>query len=370
MSLDRYYTLGRSGLRVSRLSLGTMTFGTEWGWGADENTARQLFNTYIEAGGNFIDTADLYTNGTSENLIGKYVAERGLRDRVVIATKFSYNAEPGNPNAGGNGRKNILRAVEGSLKRLKTDYIDLYLLHTWDKITPAEEVMRSLDDLVRSGKVRHVGLSDTPSWYAARAQTLAEWRGYEPISTLQLEYSLVERNIEREFVPLGLELGMGVMVWSPLASGLLSGKYKPSEGSFSGGGRLDMMRDSQNPAFQKISERNWKIIEELENVANELGHSMAQVAVNWTANQPGIGSVIVGATKLSQLEDNLKALDFEIPDQLSDRLQVASNPEPQFPYTFFGPEIQGMIHGGKPVGSKPEGYHPPVLIESAGAGVV
>lgn len=369
MSLDAYYTLGRSGLRVSRLALGTMTFGTEWGWGSDEDTARQLFNTYVDAGGNFVDTADLYTNGTSEIWTGKFITERNLRDRIVVATKFTYNADPTNPNSGGNGRKNIMRAVEGSLKRMDTDYIDLYILHTWDRLTPAEEVMRTLDDLVRSGKVRHVGLSDTPAWYAARAQTLAEWRGYEPICTLQLEYSLVERNIEREFIPLGLELGMGVMVWSPLASGLLSGKYKPSEGGFSGGGRLDTMRDSQNAAFQKISERNWKIIAELETVAQELGHSMAQVAVNWTATQPGVGSVIIGATKLSQLEDNLKALEFEIPAELGDRLNAISSPDPQFPYTFFTAQHQAMIHGSKPVGLKPAGYQPDVVIEGAAPGV-
>lgn len=369
MSLDSYYTLGRSGLRVSRLALGTMTFGTDWGWGADEDTARQLFNTYVDAGGNFIDTADLYTNGVSETWLGQFIAERSLRDRIVIATKFSYNAESGNPNAGGNGRKNILRAVEGSLKRLNTDYIDLYILHTWDQITPAEEVMRTLDDLVRSGKVRHIGLSDTPAWYAARAQTLAEWRGYEPLSTLQLEYSLVERNIEREFVSLGLELGMGIMVWSPLASGLLSGKYKPSEGAFTGEGRLDTLKDSQNPAFQKFTEQNWKVVAELEAIAKELDRSMAQVAVNWTANRAGVGSVIVGATKLLQLEDNLKALDFTIPGELSDRLEIVSHPQLQFPYSFFEPQIQGMLHGGKPVGSKPTGYHPDILIQSAGAGV-
>ncbi|MFB2981834.1 aldo/keto reductase [Microseira sp. BLCC-F43] len=369
MSLNSYYTLGRSGLRVSRLSLGTMTFGTEWGWGSDEDTARQLFNTYVDAGGNFIDTADLYTGGTSETWLGKFIAERNLRDRTVIATKFSYNGEPGNPNAGGNGRKNIMRAVEGSLKRLGTDYIDLYILHTWDTITPAEEVMRSLDDLVRSGKVRHIGLSDTPAWYAARAQTLAEWRGYEPVSSLQLEYSLVERNIEREFVPLGIELGMGIMVWSPLASGLLSGKYKPSEGSYTGEGRLETVKGISNPAFQKISDRNWKIVSELEQVAKELGRSMAQVAVNWTANRPGIASVIVGATKLSQLEDNLKALEFEIPSELANRLELVSRPDSQFPYSFFGSEIQGMIHGGVAVGNKPVGYAPNRLIQSAGAGV-
>ncbi|BAU10329.1 aldo/keto reductase [Leptolyngbya sp. NIES-3755] len=364
-----YYTLGKSGLRVSQLALGTMTFGTEWGWGADEETARQLFNTYMDAGGNFIDTADLYTGGTSESWLGKFIQERNLRDRTIIATKFSYNAEPGNPNAGGNGRKNIFRAVEGSLKRLGTDYIDLYILHTWDRITPAEEVMRTLDDLVRSGKVRHVGLSDVPAWYAARSQTLAEWRGYEPLSTLQLEYSLVERNIEREFVPLGQELGMGVMVWSPLASGLLSGKYKPSEGGTVGEGRLETVKNVSNPAFQKFSDRNWKIVAELEKVAKELDRPMAQVAVNWTVNRPGIASVIVGATKLSQLKDNLEALNFEIPKELSDRLEQVSRPESQFPYSFFENDIQGMIHGGASVGLKPTGYQPDVLIQAAGAGV-
>jgi aryl-alcohol dehydrogenase-like predicted oxidoreductase len=369
MTLNTYYTLGRSGLRVSPLALGAMTFGTEWGWGADENNARQLFNTYVDAGGNFVDTADLYTNGTSETWLGKFINERNLRDKVVIATKFTYNAQPGNPNAGGNGRKNILRAVEGSLKRLNTDYIDLYILHTWDTITPAEEVMRTLDDLVSAGKVRHIGLSDTPAWYAARAQTIAEYRNYEPISALQLEYSLVERNIERELIPLGQQLGMGTMVWSPLASGLLSGKYRPSESGFSGEGRLDTTRGISNPAFQKINERNWKIVAELETVSKELGRSMAQVAVNWTLQRPGIATVIVGASKLSQLEDNIQALDFEIPAELANRLETVSRPEPQFPYSFFGAEIQGMIHGGVKVGDKPVGYQPNVLIQSSGAGV-
>ncbi|TIW63589.1 MAG: aldo/keto reductase, partial [Mesorhizobium sp.] len=198
-----YYTLGNSGLRVSRIALGTMTFGTEWGWGADRETARSMFDAYVEAGGNFFDTADLYTNGTSETWLGEFVAERGLRDKAVIATKFTMNTEPGNPNSGGNGRKNIMRAVEASLRRLGTDYIDLYLLHVWDRLTPAEEVMRTLDDLVRAGKVRHIGLSDVPAWYAGRAQAIAELRGYEPVSALQLEYSLAERSIEHEFVPFG-----------------------------------------------------------------------------------------------------------------------------------------------------------------------
>ena len=231
MNRSEYFTLGRSGLRVSRLALGTMTFGTDWGWGSDKDTARQIFNRYVDGGGNFVDTADLYTNGVSETWLGEFIRERQLRDRIVLATKFGFNGQPENPNAGGNGRKHMLRAVEESLRRLGTDYVDLYLLHAWDGLTPVDEVMRTFDDLVRSGKVRHVGLSDTPAWYLARAQTLAEWRGFERVCALQLEYSLVERTIEREHVPAALELGMGICGWSPLAGGFLSGKYRRGDGA-------------------------------------------------------------------------------------------------------------------------------------------
>ena len=364
-----YYTLGRTGLKVSRLALGTMTFGDQWGWGADRDTAATLYDLYVEAGGNLFDTADLYTNGTSEEFLGAFIKERGQRDRAVIATKFGYNADPGNPNAGGNGRKNILRAVEGSLKRLQTDYIDLYILHTWDRVTPVEEVVRTLDDLVRSGKVRHVGLSDVPAWYAARAQTIAELRGYEPMSVLQLEYSLVERSIEDEFAALATDFGMGVMVWSPLASGLLSGKYRPSTGSGTGEGRLKTIEGSGNPAFEKFTERNWTIVAELERVAAELGRSMAQVAVNWVANRPGVATVLVGATKPHQLQDNLGALDFDIPEELAQRLDQASAMPKRFPYLFFGPEIQGMVAGGTTVGDKPPGYAPDKTMAAPGAGV-
>lgn len=366
-----YYTLGHTGLRVSRLALGTMTFGTDWGWGADQTTARALFDRYLAAGGNLFDTADLYTNGNSERWLGQFVREAGVREKVVIATKFSYNDTPGNPNAGGNGRKHILAAVEGSLKRLGTDYIDLYLLHTWDRLTPAEEVMRTFDDLVRSGKVRHIGVSDVPAWYASRAQTLAEWRGYEKLSALQLEYSLVERGIEDEFIPLGLNQGMGTMVWSPLASGLLSGKYKPSQGGTDakGGGRLDALAKSGNPGFAKFNERNFAIVAELEKVAQQLGRSMAQVAVNWVANRPGVATVILGATKLPQLDDNLGALDFEIPAELRARLDAVSATPARFPYTFFEPGMQSMLTGGAVVGDKPASYHAPVLIDAKPAGV-
>ncbi|SMC22345.1 Predicted oxidoreductase [Andreprevotia lacus DSM 23236] len=367
MSTQAYYTLGRSGLRVSRLSLGTMTFGTEWGWGADKAAAQRLFDAYLDAGGNFIDTADVYTGGTSEQWLGDFVAARKARDQVVLATKFTFNLDPlANPNAGGNGRKNILRAVEDSLKRLGTDYIDLYYLHTWDMITQPEEVMRTLDDLVRAGKIRHIGLSDVPAWYAARAQTLAEWRGWEPVTALQLQYSLAERNLEHEYSQLATGLGMGITAWSPLASGLLSGKYR-SDGS--GAGRLEAMRDSPNPVFRKFTERNWAIVAELEKVANEIDQSMAAVALNWVANRPGVGSVIVGATSPEQLNGNLRALDFTIPAELLARLNAASAPETPFPYYFFDSSMQGMMYGGATVGDKPAGYTSPVLVSGSGAGV-
>ncbi len=365
-----YYTLGNTGLRVSRLALGTMTFGDDWGWGADDNAARQIFDAYVEAGGNFFDTADLYTNGRSEEMLGRFIGERGLRDQAVIATKFSYNAQPGNPNAGGNGRKNSLRAVEGSLKRLGTDYIDLYILHTWDRLTPAEEVMRTMDDLVRSGKVRHVGLSDVPAWYASEANTIARLRGYEPVSALQLEYNLTERNIENEFTDLATRQGAGIMVWSPLASGLLSGKYRPSEGKLpEGEGRLITTAGTGNPAFEKFTERNFRIVSELEGVSKKIGRSMAQVAINWVAHRPGVASVLIGATKLRQLQDNLGALDFELPAELRTRLDTVSAEPKRFPYSFFEPALQGMLTGGATVGDKPAGYLPERTVAGAGAGV-
>ena len=370
-AMNIYHTLGHTGLRISRLALGTMTFGTDWGWGADQTTARQLFDLYLAAGGNILDTAALYTNGNSERWLGQFVRDAGVRDRVVIVTKFGFNGSPGNPNAGGNGRKHLLAAVEGSLRRLGTDYIDLYLLHSWDRLTPAEEVMRTFDDLVRSGKVRYIGLSNVPAWYAARAQAIAGWRGSEKLAALQLEYSLVERGIEDEFIPFGLAHGLGTMVWSPLASGLLSGKYKPSQGGASGtgAGRLETVKGSGNPGFEKFNERNWAIVAELERVAMAVGRSMAQVALNWVAHRPGVATVILGATRPAQLEDNLGALDFELPPELRMQLDAVSAPLPRYPYTFFASNMQAMLTGGATVGDKPAGYAPPLLIEARPAGV-
>lgn len=327
-----------------------MTFGTEWGWGADEATSRALFRRYVEAGGNFIDTADGYTGGRSEELVGKLLQETGERDRFVVATKYSFNARPGDPNAGGNGRKNAVRALEGSLRRLGTDYVDLYWVHAWDCRTPVEEVMATLDTMVRSGKVRHVGLSDTPAWYLARAQTLAEWRGWERLAALQLEYSLVERTIEREHVPAALELGMGICVWSPLASGFLTGKYRRGAGAtIEGAGRLATVRGSGNPVFDKFTERNWRILEALEHAAKAVGRTPAEVAVRWVARRPGVASTIVGATRVEQLDANLRALELELPSDVERRLEEASRPDPAFPYLFFGGAIRGAIDGGAQV---------------------
>lgn len=346
MPLNSYVTLGRSGLRVSPLCLGTMTFGTEWGWGADETTSAAIFDSYIASGGNFIDTADGYTNGKSEEICGRLIRDRGLRDRVVLATKFTFNQQPENPNAGGNGRKNAFRALEGSLRRLQTDYVDLYWMHAWDGITPVEEVVATFDAMVRSGKVRYFGFSDVPAWYAARACTIADFAHSTPPVALQLEYSLVERTIEREHVPLACELGLGICPWSPLASGFLAGKYKRGE---RGGGRLDTMNTSGNPGFEKLTEHNFRILDVLLDVAAQIGRSAAEVALNWVANRPGVASVIIGATKLSQLESNLRALDFTMPEELSARLEEAGRPEPAHPYMFFDQPFTTMINGAAPV---------------------
>ncbi len=357
MALDQYFLLGRSGLRVSRLALGAMTFGNAdirgigGSWGTDEENARAIFRRYLEAGDNFIDTADSYGAGLSETLVGQFVAEASARDRVVIATKYSNSVEPGNPNAGGNGRKAMMRAVEQSLQRLKTDYIDLYMVHTWDGMTPVEEVMRGFDDLVRAGKIRYCGLSDVPAWYAARAQTWAEAHGLSQPISLQLPYSLVERGIEREFVPMGRTLGLGITAWSPLGMGLLSGKYRTG-----GEGRL---AGDKAGGLGFFTERNARIVAELAEVAEAMQRSMAQVALNWVATQPGIGAAIIGVNRPAQLEDNLGALEFAIPEELRARLDAASALAPAYPYSLFDPDYQaGILNAGVAVGDKPAGYAP------------
>jgi len=346
MKLNEYITLGRTGLRVSPLTLGTMTFANDR-WGSSDEESRRIFDRYVADGGNVMDCADVYSGGKAEELLGRFVAESGLRDKLVIATKFTFNPEDGNPNSGGNGRKNIYRAVESSLRRLKMDYIDLYWMHVWDTVTPVEEVVDCLTTLVRKGKIRHYGFSDVPAWYAAKAQTLAQCTGRERAAALQLEYSLVERTIEREHMPSAQELGMGICPWSPLASGFLAGKYTRDKGAEScQGSRLEVLKGANNPAFKKFTERNWLILDSLLQVAKEIGRPPAQVALNWVVTQPGVTSTIIGATKLLQLEDNLIALNFEIPLELRAKLNTVSELEPAHPYMFFSGVLQERIHGG------------------------
>jgi aryl-alcohol dehydrogenase-like predicted oxidoreductase len=349
VKIQEYGTLGRSGLRVSPFTLGTMTFGTEWGWGSEESTARAIFNRYLEAGGNVLDTADGYTNGKSEELLGKFIKESGFRDRIVLATKFTFSGDPGNPNAGGNGRKNVYRALHGSLRRLGTDYVDLYWLHAWDTVTPVEEVVSTLSDLVREGKILYYGFSDTPAWYVARAYTLAEKEGKERLAALQLEYSLVERNIEREHVPVAQELGLAVCPWSPIAGGFLAGKYKREGNSSRGEGRLEQTKDHPVLGAVLRNEQNWRIADAVVDIAKKIGQTPAQVALNWVASQPGVTSTIIGATKLTQLDDNFKALEFAIPAELRQQLDEVSALPLAHPYVFFGGVLQSMIHGNAPV---------------------
>jgi aryl-alcohol dehydrogenase-like predicted oxidoreductase len=343
-TLDTYRLLGRSGLRVSPISLGTMAFGTDWGWGADEPEARRIFDAYVERGGNFVDTANQYTNGTSESYVGSFA--KGRRDRLVIATKYSTSSDPSDPNASGNHRKNMVRTVEGSLERLQTDYIDLLYLHAWDGTTPVEEVLRGLDDLVRSGKVLYVAISDTPAWQVSRMQAIAELRGWSPLVALQVEYSLVERTVERELVPMAREMGLGVIPWSPLGSGVLTGKYGREDLAGEVTASPTGTRRDVAQASGALSERGLAIADVVRDVAAEAGHTPAQVAIAWTLTNPAVTAPIIGVRTLDQLEDNLGALDVALTDAQLARLDEASAVELGFPHDFLArPLTQNVLLG-------------------------
>jgi aryl-alcohol dehydrogenase-like predicted oxidoreductase len=338
----RYRLLGDSGLRVSQAALGTMTFGEEWGWGSAKDEAQKVYDAFREAGGNFIDTANLYTNGESEKFLGEFM--RGHRESVVLATKYT-NAVPGtDPNAAGNHRKSMMQAVEGSLRRLRTDYIDLYWVHVWDQLTPVEEVMRGLDDLVRAGKVLYVGISDAPAWWIAQANTLAQLRGWSPFIGLQIEYSLIERTVERELVPMAKALNVGVTAWSPLAGGVLTGKYHGQSSDQNGGsGRMssEMMKE-----FLPEPERASRIVAAVRSVADEVGRSAAQVALAWLSTRPVPVVPIIGARKLSQLQDNLASFDLTLSLEQVKHLDEASQIEPGFPYNLYAKEFPRAIQYG------------------------
>src|ERR1700682_6368726 len=336
----KYRLLGKSGLRVSEAALGTMTFGDEWGWGSPKAEAQRVYETYREAGGNFIDTANFYTGGTSEKFVGEFI--KGHRDSVVLSTKYSTAAPGNNPNAAGNHRKSMMQALEASLKRLQTNYIDLYWVHMWDGITPVEEVMRGLDDIVHQGKVLYVGISDTPAWWIAQANTLAELRGWTQFIGLQVEYSLVERTVERELIPMSNALNLGVLAWSPLAKGVLSGKYH-------GDGRADggRMSNEAMKEFLPEEQRATRIISAVKAVSEQVGRSMAQVALAWLRHQTVPVIPIMGARKVSQLQDNLASLDLELSAEQLKSLDGASRIEPGFPQSIYDREmVRAIRYGG------------------------
>src|SRR5467141_4347363 len=332
----RYRLLGNSGLRVSEAALGTMTFGDEWGWGSAKDEARKVYDAFREAGGNFIDTANFYTNGTSESFLGEFM--KGHRQSVVMASKYSMAAPGIDPNAAGNHRKSMMQAMEASLKRLRTDYIHLYWVHMWDQITPVEEVMRGLDDLIRQGKVLHVGISDAPAWWIAQANILAELRGWTQFVGLQIEYSLMERTVERELLPMAKALNLGVLAWSPLAKGVLSGKYH-GEGKADGG----RMSNEGMKEFLPEEQRTARIISAVKSVSEQVGRSMAQVALAWLRHQTVPVIPIIKARKVSQLHDNLASLDLELSAEQLKSLNGASQIDLGFPQSIYEREMVRSI---------------------------
>ncbi|GAA3124115.1 aldo/keto reductase [Streptomyces rectiviolaceus] len=333
LTLDTYRLLGRSGLRVSPLALGAATFGTEWGWGADRDEARKLFDIYVERGGNFVDTASTYTNGSSERLLGEFT--RDNRESLVLATKYTTLRTPGDPNSGGPHRKSLFASVEASLRQLNTDYIDLLYLHVWDFTTPVDEILRGMDDLVRQGKVLYVAISNAPAWQVSRMQTIADLRGWSPLVALQIEYNLIERTGERDLIPMAREMGLGVVPWSPLAGGVLTGKYGRDDLTATNVASDDGTRKSVTIANGVLTEQNLAIVDVVKEVATELGRTPAQVGLAWTLQNPGVTAPIIGARTPAQLEDNLGALEVDFSASQLARLDEASATGLGFPHDML-----------------------------------
>jgi aryl-alcohol dehydrogenase-like predicted oxidoreductase len=331
----RYKLLGNSGLRVSELALGVMSFGTEWGWGSDKQESKKVFDTYVKAGGNFIDTANRYTEGTSEKYVGEFI--KSEREHFVVATKYSLFMKKNDPNFCGNHRKNMVQALDASLKRLKTDYVDLYWLHAWDFTTPVEEVMRSLDDMVRAGKILYIGISDTPAWIVSQANTIANLRGWTPFVALQIQYNLIDRTPERDLLPMARQFDMAITPWGTLAAGVLTGKYnKNIKGAK---GRI-INRDNITP-------RKLKITAEVMKIAEHGGYTPAQVAMAWVKQQPGVIIPIIGASNNKQLKENLKCLDCQLTETQVNKLNKISAFELGFPHDFLNADFfKDIIYGG------------------------
>ena len=330
----QYKLFGKSGLRVSELALGTMTFGEEWGWGSNKSDSKKVFDVFAKEGGNFIDTANRYTEGTSEKYVGEFI--NADREHFVLATKYTLFMRRDDPNFSGNHRKNMVQALDASLKRLKTDYIDLYWLHAWDYTTPEEEVLRALDDMVRAGKILYVGISDTPAWIVSRMNAIAELRGWTQFVGLQIKYSLLERTVERELLPMARKLDIAVTPWGVLDGGILTGKYNKKRDE---AGRAQI--------YKSISDEKLKIAAEVIKIAEEIGETPSQVALNWVRQQPGVIIPIIGAKTEKQLKDNLECLKFSLNDDQLNKLDEVSKVELGFPHEFLSSDsIKDIIFGG------------------------
>lgn len=367
MPMTDYRTLGRSGLVVSPFCLGTMTFGTAR-WGSGEAQSRAVFDAFLDAGGNFIDTADVYAGGVSEEMLGKFMGGEGsaLRERMVLATKSGFANGQG-PHAGGNGARHIHASLDASLRRLRTGHVDLYWIHVWDSVTPAEELLETMAALVRSGKIRYWGMSNTPAWYIAKLATLAALRGMPGPIALQYFYSLANRDIEDEFMPLAAEFGMGIVPWSPLAFGLLTGKYDraavesasprpaglPRDAAPAGQERPDADKrlDGANPFGDTLfTERNWAILDTLKQVASDSGYSQAQIALAWVTARAGVAATLMGASRAGQVADNVAAVDIVLSPQHLEALDSVSMPEQKMLYSLFKPLLrQHAVFGGSSV---------------------
>jgi aryl-alcohol dehydrogenase-like predicted oxidoreductase len=337
--------LGRSGLRVSELCLGAMTFGEESGSGASEKVARQIYERYRQAGGNFIDTANIYNGGTSERMTGDFI--RTERDAVVLATKYSMSMNHAEPNLGGNHRKNMARSLEASLQRLDTDYIDLYWVHGWDQLTRVDEVMRGLDDLVRSGKILHVAASNMPAWLISQANTLAAERNMNPFTAVQMHYNLIERSIETDYFDLCAAQDMAVLSWSPLAGGLLTGKFNRDAAGDNADSRLS--KAEYGPAM--LAEHRLAVAEQLSALAAELGHTAPQLALAWLRQRAGADVIpILGARTMAQFENNLGCLEITLTTEQIEQLDAMAPPPVVYPASLFGtPFYRRMLHGDAPV---------------------
>lgn len=335
----RYKLLGNTGLRVSELCLGTMTFGEEWGWGASKEESRKIFEAFAEAGGNFVDTANLYTGGTSEKLVGEFL--KGRRERFVVATKYTMTMSPGDPNAGGNHRKNLVQSLEASLSRLDADYVDLLWVHAHDALTPIEETMRALDDVVRAGKVLYVGISDTPAWVVSQANTLASLKSWTPFAALQIQYGLADRTPERDLLPMARALGLAVTPWGVLGGGVLTGKYRSPKDRPAGA----RFANDEDWAATNVTERSLRIAEAAGGVAKDTGKTASQVALAWARQQP-FGAIvpIVGARTEAQMKDNLGCLELVLGPSHLAALDAASAVDPGFPHDFLS-RAQQSIYG-------------------------